>query len=65
MKHLLLIESIILFGMQPSCIFRDNNGIYGEAVSRFLLGTGIEEVKTATAVLSLSLAKSIYPEARQ
>jgi transposase InsO family protein len=35
------------FGIQPSYLFRDNDGIYGEAVSRFLLGTGIEEVKTA------------------
>jgi hypothetical protein len=28
-------------------MFRDNDGIYGDAVSRFLVGTGIEEVKTA------------------
>ena len=35
------------FGQQPTYLFRDNDGIYGEEVSRFLLGTGIEEVKTA------------------
>jgi putative transposase len=28
-------------------MFRDNDGIYGDEVSRFLLGTGIEEVKSA------------------
>jgi putative transposase len=28
-------------------LFRDNDGIYGEVVSRFLVGTGIEEIKTA------------------
>src|SRR5438093_709080 len=28
-------------------MFRDNDGIYGDAASRFLVGTGIEEVKTA------------------
>ena len=35
------------FGQQPTYLFRDNDGIYGEDVSRFLVGTGIEEVKTA------------------
>ena len=35
------------FGVQPSYLFRDNDGIYGDEVSRFLVGTGIEEVKTA------------------
>jgi putative transposase len=35
------------FGQQPNYLFRDNDGIYGEAVSRFLVGNGIEEVKTA------------------
>ena len=35
------------FGMQPAYIFRDNDGIYANEVSRFLVGTGIEEVKTA------------------
>ena len=35
------------FGLQPRYMFRDNDGIYGDAVSRFLVGTGIEEVKTA------------------
>jgi putative transposase len=34
-------------GLQPRYMFRDNDGIYGDAVSRFLVGTGIEEVKTA------------------
>ena len=33
--------------LQPGYMFRDNDGIYGDAVSRFLVGTGIEEVKTA------------------
>ena len=28
-------------------MFRDNDGIYGDEVSRFLVGSGIEEVKTA------------------
>jgi putative transposase len=35
------------FGQRPTYLFRDNDGIYGDAVSRFLVGTGIEEVKTA------------------
>ena len=35
------------FGRQPSYLFRDNDGIYGEEVGRFLVGTGIAEVKTA------------------
>ena len=35
------------FGQQPSYLFRDNDGIYGDAVSRFVVGTGIAEVKTA------------------
>jgi transposase InsO family protein len=35
------------FGQQPSYLFRDNDRIYGEEVGRFLLGTGIAEVKTA------------------
>jgi transposase InsO family protein len=34
-------------GLQPGYMFRDNDGIYGDEVSRFLVGTGIEEVKTA------------------
>jgi len=34
-------------GQQPSYVFRDNDGIYGDEVSRFLVGTGIAEVKTA------------------
>ena len=34
-------------GLQPRYMFRDNDGIYGNEVSRFLVGTGIEEVKTA------------------
>src|SRR5215470_12029023 len=35
------------FGQQPSYLFRDNDGIYGDEVGRFLVGTGIAEVKTA------------------
>jgi len=35
------------FGVQPTYMFRDNDGIYGDDVSRFLKGTGIEEVKIA------------------
>ena len=35
------------FGQQPSYLFRDNDGIYGDQVGRFLVGTGIAEVKTA------------------
>ena len=35
------------FGLQPRYMFRDNDGIYGDEVSRFLVGTGIEEVKSA------------------
>ena len=39
------------FGQQATYLFRDNDGIYGKAVSRFLVGTGVEEVKTPTEVL--------------
>jgi hypothetical protein len=35
------------FGQQPSYLFRDNDGIYGDEVGRFVVGTGITEVKTA------------------
>jgi putative transposase len=35
------------FGQQPTYLFRDNNGIYGDEVGQFLVGTGIEEIKTA------------------
>jgi transposase InsO family protein len=35
------------FGVQPTYLFRDNDGIYGLEVGRFLKGTGVEEVKTA------------------
>ena len=35
------------FGQQPSYLFRDHDGIYGDEVGRFLAGTGIAEVKTA------------------
>jgi hypothetical protein len=35
------------FGQQPTYLFRDNDRIYGEEMRRFLLGTGIEEIKTA------------------
>lgn len=37
------------FGQQPTYLFRDNDGIYGDEVGRFLAGTGIAEVKTAHA----------------
>jgi hypothetical protein len=32
---------------EPSYLFRDNDGVYGDEVGRFLVGTGIAEVKTA------------------
>ena len=35
------------FGLQPTYLFRDNDQIYGEKVGRFLLGTGIQQVRTA------------------
>ena len=35
------------FGQQPTYLFRDNDGIYGDELGRFLAGTGIKEVKTA------------------
>ena len=35
------------FGQQPTYLFRDNDAIYGDEVDRFLVGTGIKEVKTA------------------
>ena len=35
------------FGQQPTYLFRDNDGIYGDEVGLFLMRTGIEEVKTA------------------
>jgi len=35
------------FGIQPAYLFRDNDRIYGDEESRFLNGTGIEEVKIA------------------
>jgi putative transposase len=35
------------FGLQPSYLFRDNDAIYGDQVGRFLLRTGIQEVRTA------------------
>ena len=35
------------FGIQPTYLFRDNDRIDGDDVSRFLKGTGIEEVKIA------------------
>jgi hypothetical protein len=37
------------FGQQPTYLFRDNDRIYGDEVGRFLVGTGIAEVKTPTA----------------
>jgi hypothetical protein len=41
------LREALPFGLQPRYMFRDNDGIYGDEVSRFLVGTGIEEVKTA------------------
>jgi putative transposase len=35
------------FGQQPTYLFRDNDGIYGDEVGQFLVETGIEEIKTA------------------
>jgi hypothetical protein len=35
------------FGLQPTYLFRDNDQTYGEEVGRFLLGTGIQPVRTA------------------
>ncbi|MDA2923937.1 integrase core domain-containing protein, partial [Acidobacteria bacterium AH-259-L09] len=35
------------FGAQPDYLFRDNDGIYGDEVGRFLVATGIQEVRTA------------------
>jgi transposase InsO family protein len=35
------------FGLQPAYLFRDNDAIYGERMSEFLAGSGIEEVRTA------------------
>ena len=35
------------FGLQPSYMFRANDGIYGGEVGRLQMGTGIAEVKTA------------------
>jgi len=41
------LREALPFGQQPTYLFRDNDGIYGEEVRRFLVGTGIEEIKTA------------------
>lgn len=42
------LREALPFGLQPRYMFSDNDGlIYGDEVSRFLVGTGIEEVKTA------------------
>jgi hypothetical protein len=41
------LRKAMAFGQQPTYLFPDNDGICGEEVSRFLVGTGIEEVKTA------------------
>ena len=35
------------FGHQPRYFFRDNDGIYGHEVRRFLDASGIQEVRTA------------------
>ena len=44
------------FGQQPSYLFRDNDGLYGDEVSRFVVGSGVAEVKKGPPV---PLAKSI------
>jgi len=41
------LREAMLFGIQPTYLFRDNDAIYGDEVGRFLKGTGIEEVRTA------------------
>jgi transposase InsO family protein len=35
------------FGLQPKCLFRDNDGIYGNGVGAFLESCGITQVRTA------------------
>ena len=35
------------FGEQPRYLFRDNDGIYGHGVPKFLKNSGIREVRTA------------------
>ena len=35
------------YGQQPRFVFRDNDGIYGDGVAKFLGSCGIEEVRTA------------------
>jgi len=35
------------FGLQPQYLFRDNDGIYGQGVARFLKSCQMEEVRTA------------------
>ena len=37
------------FGQQPSYLFRDNDGIYGDQVGRFLVGLGLQKSKRPTA----------------
>jgi hypothetical protein len=44
------------FGQQPTYLFRDNDGIYGDEVGRFLGGTGIDRSQNGPPV---PLAKSI------
>jgi hypothetical protein len=40
------VREVMPFDQQPSYLFRDNDGVYGDEVSRFVVGTGIAEVKT-------------------
>jgi len=41
------IERADTFGQQPGYLFHEIDGIDGEEVGRFLVGTRIEEIKTA------------------
>ena len=36
------------FGQQPSYLFRDNDGVYGDEVSRFLVELGLPKSKRPT-----------------
>jgi hypothetical protein len=41
------IERADTVGQQPGSLFHESDGIDGEEVGRFLVGTRIEEIKTA------------------
>ena len=40
------IERADTVGQQPGYLFHESDGIVGEEVGRFLVGRGIEEIKT-------------------